>query len=147
MKKTMKKKLGFSLVEVAIAVAILAVTIATSYRLVNTSLASTTHNGMRLQAYYLASEGIEAVMSIKRTDSYGDIDTAKNYLDYDVIGKKYSVSDSEETLPSIDNVQYKRKVEIEDEGDYKKVTCTVRWGDDESDEKKSVKLVSYVGRN
>jgi prepilin-type N-terminal cleavage/methylation domain-containing protein len=63
--KTNKTKQGFTLVEVLIAVSILAVTLTAMATLVIVTMRANTANMNSLQAYYLSEQGIEAMRNIR----------------------------------------------------------------------------------
>ncbi len=65
MKNHLNKKSGFTLIEILIAVAILAVTLTAMANLVVVSMRANQANMNTLQGYYLASEGLEAMRNIR----------------------------------------------------------------------------------
>ncbi len=137
-----KRQSGFTLVEVAISVVIITATIVVSYRLATSSIMATTQNGIRLQAYYLATEGIEATRAIKRNNSI----ISDGTYGISLSSGTYTFSSNQDENP-IDNFNFHRSVSIVTDGSIYKITSMVWWGNVSTDEKKSIKLISYIGVN
>lgn len=77
----MKNRLGQSLIEVTVAVAIIITGIISTITLVNVMLKTSTSGSDQLQAQYLAWDAIEAVQNIRDTNFLNDLAFDTNILD------------------------------------------------------------------
>ncbi|MHB1316869.1 MAG: type IV pilus modification PilV family protein [Minisyncoccota bacterium] len=71
-----KKKLGFTLVEVLVAISILSIAILATFTAVSNSMRATNFTEDQITAYYLADEAIEYIRNKRDSNSIKNIDSA-----------------------------------------------------------------------
>lgn len=151
---------GFTLVEVMVALSIAAVGIIGAYELVNRSLSMSNAAAKRFGAVYLANEGLEMARNIRDTnylkiyyDGFGNWDDGLADCasgcggDYSAGELDSSPSSYNKPLKSSggffgyqggEATAYKRKITVENRGDYLEVSVEVKWGDGDWGEGDSV---------
>lgn len=151
---------GFTLVEVMVALSISAVGIIGAYELVNQSLSMSNSAARRFGAIYLANEGLEIARNIRDANylelyydgsgSWNDgLTGCASGCGADYLSGALDASPSTYNMPLKSSggffsyssgaaTAYKRKITVEDRGDYLEVSVQVKWGEDNWGGKDSV---------
>lgn len=134
-----KQQLGFTLAEVAIAIALLAMVLVGAFKFITDSITFGKITGEKIQAYYLAQQGIEAVRSYNRqspTNTLSDGDHSPSF------SSTTWYLDGGANPVKLDNIDFTRVINIAtaDPSGLKKITSTITW----QNGKQSIELVTYM---
>jgi len=143
--KKEKRQLGFTLVEVAVSIALLAVVLLGVYKFASETMIYGQETGAKIQAYYLAAQGIEAVRSYNRQVPSPELKEADYYPKFhaDHWELNGSISDGDREI-KLDNLNFHRTVNINNESGLKKITSMVYWGSSDTDPRKQIILITYM---
>jgi len=131
-----KRKYGFTLIEVIVAVFVVALIVVGVFSLVQSTIVYRSFAVSQLQAAYLAQEGIELVRN--RRDANWIRNPIPEWEDPVDFADHYS---EDESIP-LGGRQFNRSTAISAEGDYIVVTVTVSW--QEKGETRSIEVITEM---
>jgi len=130
-----KRKYGFTLIEVIVAVFVVALIVVGVFSLVQSTIVYRSFAVSQLQAAYLAQEGIELVRNRR------DANWIRNPIpEWDVADLIANFGGEPPIL--LGGRQFDRSTAISDEGDYIEVTVTVSW--QEKGETRSTEVITEM---
>lgn len=118
---------GFTLLELILAVAIFSGSaIATGYLMIE-AMGTTDANSKKIQATYLAREGLEAARIIRDSLGFSELDNGDHGVEYDTVGQTWEFVSAPDTTDEV----YERTINIDDwdgdgDGNTKIITSMVR---------------------
>ncbi len=140
-----KRQLGFTLAEVAVSIGLLAAVLLGVYKFASETMVYGQETGAKIQAYYLAAQGIEAVRSYNRQSPSPPLnDNDYYYPKFHTDHWELDGTITDEREITLDNLKFNRTVTISTESSLKKITSTVYWGNRDDDPRKQVILITYV---